>query len=514
MVAAGHEEVAEAAAVVLRAGGNAFDAVVAAGFASAHCEPGFTSLAGGGFLLARTVAGEELLFDFFVDAPGRGLAPGELVPAFEAVTVYFAAAQQVFHCGLGSVAVPGNLAGYLHVHRRLGRLPLPEVVAPAVGLARRGVTVTATQAADFALLAPILQRTAASRAIFAPAGRLLNTGDRLVNPELGAFIERLADDPTVTLYSGETAERLVAQMAGDGDQHGWRDRPRQTASAPGRGLLTSEDLASYRVVERSPLAVGYRGHVVLTNPPPSFGGALIARALRQLDAAGAPAPAGSPQLAVALIGLMDRVDRRREAELRSPPTRPAATRGTTHVSVTDGEGNVAAMTTSNGECSGDVVPGTGVLLNNMLGEDDLHPDGFHAAPPGMRVASMMSPTIVLADDATGCRRPALVLGSGGSKRIRSAILQVLVGVVDHHLDLVDAVDRPRLHWDGDHTEVEPGLGDDVLDALRSVAPVNVWPARSLYFGGVHAVAPGPPALAVGDRRRGGAVRRVPARRPT
>ena len=122
------------------------------------------------------------------------------------------------------------------------------------------------------------------------------------------------------------------------------------------------------------------------------------------------------------------------------------------------------MTTSNGECPGDVVPGTGIMLNNMLGEDDLHPDGFHAAPPGTRAASMMSPTIVLS--AAG--HPELVLGSGGSKRIRSAILQVLVGVIDHGRDLPDAIDAPRLHWDTDHVEIEPGFDDAVVAALREL----------------------------------------------
>jgi gamma-glutamyltranspeptidase/glutathione hydrolase len=172
------------------------------------------------------------------------------------------------------------------------------------------------------------------------------------------------------------------------------------------------------------------------------------------------------------------------------------------VSVADAEGNVASMTTSNGECSGDVIEGTGISCNNMLGEDDLHPDGFHAAPPGVRVASMMSPTFVLDDDGD----VELALGSGGSKRIRSALLQVLTAVLDHGTDLVDAVEAPRLHWDADHLEVEPGFAPDVVAALVAGARVNTWPARSMYFGGVHAVRPGRDGA--GDPRRGGAVRIV------
>ncbi|MCU1353709.1 MAG: gamma-glutamyltransferase, partial [Acidimicrobiales bacterium] len=431
-------------------------------------------------------AGEDVLFDFFVDTPGRGLPAAARTPAIEEVTVSWGSATQAFHCGLGSVAVPATLAGYLHVHRRLGRLPLAQVVAPAVQLARAGVVVSVTQAADYLLLAPILQRTPEARAIFAPHGDLLGAGDTLHNPDLGQFLEGLGRDPSATFYEPPRAEALASQMA------------------TGRGLVTAADLAAYRVAEREPLAATYRGRTVLTNPPPSFGGSLIALALRWLDEGGPLPPADSPELALRLTRLMIAVDAHRSTEPIDPdaPHRPVATRGTTHVTVTDAEGNVASMTTSNGECSGDVVHGTGVLLNNMLGEDDLHPDGFHAAPPGTRVASMMSPAFLLDGDG----RVDLAIGSGGSKRIRSAILQVLVGLLDHGRSLVEAVEAPRIHWDGDHLEVEPGLPADVLAALRTIGPVNEWPARSMYFGGTHAVQPG--RAAAGDPRRGGATRTV------
>ena len=491
-IAAGHRAAAAAAARQLEAGGNAFDAVVAAGFASAVCEPGFTSLAGGGYLLARTADGVDALYDFFVDTPGRGRTD-HVEPTFEEVAVEFAAAVQLFHCGPGSVAVPGVLAGYLHVHRVLGRLPLGAVVAPAVELARRGVEVSGTQAHDYRLLAPILARTEESRAIFYPDGHLLSEGEVLRNPDLGDFLEALGRDPGATFYRGELAGRLVDQLAAGG------------------GLVTLEDLAAYEVIVREPLRFRYRERTVLTNPPPTFGGALLGLAASRLDAGGPALPLGSPERAQRLVEVMASVDRDRAVghpdvvrALRGlggddPDHRPVATRGTTHVTVADGEGNVASMTTSNGECSGDVLEGTGISCNNMLGEDDLHPDGFHAGPPGVRVASMMSPTFVL--DADG--QVELAMGSGGSKRIRSAILQVLSSVVDHGTPLADAVAAPRVHWDEDHLEAEPGLDPEVLAALEADHRVNVWPERSMYFGGVHAVAPGRDAA--GDARRGGAV---------
>ncbi len=175
---------------------------------------------------------------------------------------------------------------------------------------------------------------------------------------------------------------------------------------------------------------------------------------------------------------------------------PEFLRGTTHVSVSDAEGNVASLTTSNGEGSGYVVPGTGIMLNNMMGEDDLHPEGFFAAPPAMRVASMMSPSVLLFGG-----RVRLVLGSGGSKRIRTALLQVISNVVDFDLGVRETVERPRLHWDESQVQVEPGFPPAVIEALRERWPVNEWSERNVYFGGVHAVSPG--GEGAGDPRRGG-----------
>ena len=272
VVACGHEAVGDAAASVLRAGGNAFDACLAAGFAGAVAEPCFTSLGGGGFLLAHTSAGDQVLFDFFVDTPGRSVSASDRQPHFLPVNVSFLAADQVFHAGLGSVAVPGCLAGYLHVHERLGRLPLADVVAPAITLARHGVRVDATQSEVLGLLAPIVLREPESAAIFAPAGELLHEGDQLTNPDLAAYLEWLAADVNAaSFYGGAVAKALVAQMQ------------------KGDGLVTADDLAAYAVIERSPAVAEYRGHRVLTNPPPSFGGELIALAV----ARGGPRPSAA-----------------------------------------------------------------------------------------------------------------------------------------------------------------------------------------------------------------------------
>ncbi len=475
-VAGGHEATVAAADEVLAAGGNAFDAAVAAGFAAAVAEPTLTGLGGGGFLLAHTAAGEQVLFDFFVDTPGLG---GSEVPEphFLPTVVHFPGQDQVFNVGLGSVAVPGCLAGYLHVHGRLGRLPLDEVVAPAVRLAEQGVILNEQQAYIIQLLEPILTLTAEGAAIYAPGGSLRVEGDRLVNDDLAAFLGALDERG---FAAPAVASRVAADMAGGG------------------GLLTATDLEAYRVAEREPLRAACGDRVVLTNPPPSFGGELVALMLCMLsDRAVEGERWDAPDHLARVVEVMIEVDGARAAGTVADLLRPRSAGGTTHVSVSDGDGNVATMTTSNGETSGYVIPGTGVMLNNMLGEDDLHPDGFHAAPPGQRVASMMSPTIVLE-----AGRPVLALGSGGSKRIRTAIPQVVAAVLDLGLGLAEAVLLPRLHWDGDAVQVEPGVPAAATAALARRWPVNVWTERSLYFGGVHAVRPG--ENAVGDPRRGGA----------
>ncbi|MEX2292386.1 MAG: gamma-glutamyltransferase [Acidimicrobiales bacterium] len=477
-VASGHPATTAAAEEVLRSGGNAVDACVAAGFAASVSEPTLTSLGGGGFLLARTVAGEEVVFDFFVDTPGLGRsAASRDVIDFEEVIVRFSGADQGFHVGLGSVAVPGCLAGWLYAHRRMGRLPLSSVVAPARRLAEEGVEINAHQAYVLRILEPILTRTPEAAAIVAPAGRLLTQGERLANPALAAFLADLDE-------RGFAAPALAGRV----DQ----------AMRVGGGLLTAADLSSYEVVERPPLEVRWRGHRLLTNPPPAFGGELVALGLLLLEGnAMWPAAVGSVAHAMALAEAMVATDdARRAGEVRGELARRRSTGGTTHVSIRDADGNVASMTTSNGEGSGWLFPDTGVMANNMMGEDDLHPAGFHATPPGQRVASMMAPTVAV--DADG--RAELVVGSGGSKRIGTALVQVLAGAIDQRRALVDAVEAPRLHWDGEALHAEPGWSDVALEALRERWTVRRWEQQDLYFGGVHAVAPG---AAAGDPRRGG-----------
>ncbi len=220
------------------------------------------------------------------------------------------------------------------------------------------------------------------------------------------------------------------------------------------GSLSAEDLAGYRAVEREPVRMAYRDREVLTNPPPSAGGTLLAYALALLDRGPAPPP---------LRGVVDAMAAAQSE--RTPEfvegldedgflERFLATRlgATTHISVLDAEGRACSATCTNGEGSGVVVPGTGMHLNNVMGEEDLNPFGFHRHPPGRRMPSMMAPSIVMREGEV-----ELVLGSAGSNRIRSALLQTIVGVVDHGLGAREAVAAPRVHFEDGVLYAEPGI---------------------------------------------------------
>ena len=498
IAATGHHLVSAAAADILKAGGNAFDAAVAAGFAGAVAEQTLTSLGGGGFLLARTAGGSqparEIFFDFFVDTPGLGREGGD-DPHFFPVSVDFGGSQQEFNIGLGSVAVPGILKGLLHVHTRLGRMPLAEVLQPAIELAR-GHELNEFQAGFLHLLHPIMTMTEYGRSLYEPGGRYMQPHDTLVNPDMVRFLQELPQDHGESFYKGDIARHIDQDMR------------------EGGGLLTYTDLAGYQVVERKPLKASYRGRTLLTGPPPSMGGSLIALSLALLEKMDVDVDWGSGAHLLRTTALMREVETLREQGVCTPEALTSwieggkivesaehirlFSRGTTHISISDREGNVASMTCSNGEGSGYFAPGTGIMLNNMMGEDDLHPDGFHSSPAGERVGSMMSPSLVLAGDEV-----ELVIGSGGSKRIRTAITQVLNQIIDYGRPYRIAVESPRLHWDGERLQVEPGFTTEGIEALRGKVEVNVWQEQSMYFGGVHVVVPG--KLGVGDPRRGGSV---------
>lgn len=498
IVASGHQLVSEAAGNILDAGGNAFDAVVAAGFASAVAEPALTSLGGGGFMVGHSEkTGQDMFFDFFVDSPGKGRQGDVFDPDFFKITVDFGGSSQDFNVGFGSVAVPGTLKGLLHIHKRLGRMELTEVISSAKEIAFNH-RINEHMAHFLKLLSPIMTLTERGRRIYEPSGKFLGAGDTLRNIELAEFLNQLSFEGAESFYFGDIAHQIDKEMR------------------VGGGLITAKDLAAYEVKERRPLAIPYRDNLFLTVPEPSMGGTLIGLSLILMGEQPIKEYGwGSGEHLLDTVGLMKEVERLREAGIISPAALQQFfknktvmaestekirlfSRGTTHVSVSDNRGNCASMTCSNGEGAGYFAPGTGVMLNNMMGEDDLHPNGFHSGEPGERVFSMMAPSLLLKDGHV-----QLVIGSGGSKRIRTAISQVLSQLIDFKRPLQQAVDASRLYLDGDCLQLEPGFAESAVTAVKNMLPVNLWSQKDVYFGGVHAVIPG--VGGAGDPRRGGSV---------
>jgi gamma-glutamyltranspeptidase/glutathione hydrolase len=469
-IAAGHPLTAEAGARVLEAGGTAVDACVAAAFVSWVCESPLTGPGGGGFMLIHSASDAKTsILDFFVTVPKR-VASADLL---ELAVDFDGDTQQLFRTGAAAVAVPGTALGLETAHRRWGRIPWAELVAPAVRLAREGFVVTEAGAYLHRILDPLLRHSPEGDAMYAVEGRSVGVGERLAFPELAATLERLAEEGASVLYGGELAEAIVAHVERGG------------------GALSLEDLEGYRVVRRRPLSVMYRGHEFRSNPPPSSGGVLIAIGLQALGDA-EPTPS-------AIAAAMEAQEATRDAAFARALYRGGLAKhvlsGTTAISVVTAGGDAASLSSSLGSGSGVVAPGTGVHLNNMLGELDL----IGASRPGERLTSMMAPSLVLRDD-----RPRLVLGSAGSARLRGAILQVVANVVGRGLRVEEAVEAPRVHAEEGVVHCEDS---DVADGLEAEGRAVVrWRQRNLYFGGVSAVesAEGGDLAAAGDPRRGGA----------
>ena len=490
-VASGHPVTTAAARRILQAGGNAFDAMIGAVFTACISEPMLCSLGGGGVLLACPDGAAPKILDCFVQTPLERRSQGRI--DFEPITGDFGEDQQVFHVGAGSVATPGLLAGLQAIHRKHGSLSWQAVIQPAIELARDGVELNRLQAYTLAILEPIIRRDPMARGLFKPGGELLRRGSHYAMPGFAGALESVVDNGAAWLYNGEGSRQLLAAV----DQRG--------------GHLKAADLERYEAIWRTPMTWDFESSRVFSNPPPAFGGLLLAVGCRSLlgqrtQASGAPRDSATHALRIARA-LMD-ADTIRQALADTDSERLLQRfqaghlngRGTTHISIADRWGNLAAMSVSNGEGSGVMLPDSQIMLNNMLGEEDIQPRGIGQWQADQRVGSMMAPTLLDTDSGR------VVIGTGGSNRIRSALLQVISHLLDGGLSLGEAVAAPRMHVESGRLSLEPAIPlhrefEQLFDHIHQ------WSDQNLFFGGVHAVGidQSGSVVAAADQRRGGSV---------
>jgi gamma-glutamyltranspeptidase / glutathione hydrolase len=488
MVVADEPLAADVGVAVLKSGGNAVDAAVAVGFALAVTHPYAGNLGGGGFMLVRFADGRSTFIDFRERAPGKASrdmyldAQGN--PNQDSVD------------GWRSAGVPGSVRGFELAQSKYGSQKWDALIAPAIELATKGY-VLSYKSAELLRSAHTLSEDPESKRIFQKGGSFYDAGDVFVQPELAATLKRIAASGARGFYEGEIARRLVSEMA----THG--------------GLLTLADLQGYRAVERTPLSGSYRGLTILTAPLPSSGGIGILQMLGMLEGSGygkaGPGAAAtihytaevmrryfadrsqylgdSDFVKVPVKGLLDPAYiRERRASINPDqatpsdqlnPGKPAGREGTetTHYSIVDASGNAVAVTytLNNGYGSGVTVPGLGFLLNDEMDDFTAKPNvpnmfglmqgEANAIEPGKRPLSAMTPTIVVRDG-----KPFMVLGAPGGPRIITAVLQVLLNVIDFRMNIQDAVDAPRFHhqWKPDKLYLEAGISPDTVALLEDM----------------------------------------------
>lgn len=502
-VAAPNTDAARAGLATAAEGGNAVDAALAAVLVTCVNEPGMVSLAAGGYATVALPGREAVTVDGYVEMPGRGLPAAAFGRGVWPVHTSYGGGTTM-STGPGTVATPGLLPAVEETHRRFGALPWAAIVEPAEQIARDGFALG--MACDH-FLGHVGQDLyghdpATRAALHHGDGTRVRAGQRMVIADLGDFLGAVRRTGSAALTTGAVADALVDLMAAGG------------------GLVTHEDLAAYTpVVRPSARADLAGGWSVATNPPPSIGGPVLAAMVLLLDA--------GPGDVADLVRVVRAVLAHRLEVLDVSADRAAATRvlldrvrgggrgwlgspSTAHVSAVDQDGTACSVTTSFGYGSGITLPGTGVWLNNCLGEHELNVTGLHALAPGTRLASNMAPSVVRHGDGT-----VLAIGSPGADRITTALAQVISRVCRHGRSAVPdgealaaAVGAPRLHVGRDRggLEVLHHEADLALDGLDTDLPRRAHPASSMYFGGVAAALHGPDGAlaAAADPRRDGA----------
>ncbi|WP_024955841.1 gamma-glutamyltransferase family protein [Sulfurospirillum arcachonense] len=479
VVSAGDENTAKAGEWILRQGGNAYDAALACMLAAPICEPIFTSLGGGGFMQCCEVGKTPHIYDFFVDVPKKRIDEPEFFPIY----VDFKTTIQEFHIGCGSAAIPGMVKGIWQIYLDHASLPMETLIQPAKKYATDGIYLSQRQASFVKLLTPIFTSTKSSMDLYSHNGQLIDETILFKNPQYANFLEEFAQKGADIFYNGTIAQNI------------------DTLCKNNDGLITKEALQTYEVKKREPIHFKYKDYDVYTNPPPSSGGILIAFSLMLLENQNL----NSNYLEKLIEAQKITGDFRREhvdefihknhlEEILSHEkliknfnlsmnSRLNMWGNTTHISVIDKDGNTASVTTTNGEACGHVIPETGIMLNNMLGEEDLNPHGFFSWPSGIRLPSMMAPTALMKNG-----KPELILGSAGSNRIRSAVLQTILNYTHFKMTPQEAISAPRIHYERGEIYCEPSLHVKMNETIKKEYKLNEFDELNLFFGGVQAVS--------------------------
>ncbi len=503
-VAAPNALAAQAGTRIGAEGGGAVDAALAAMMVTLVSEPGIVSFGGGAFVTVAGPGQPAVTVDGYVEMPGRGLPPEAFGRGTRDVVTEYGG-YTAMTVGHGSVATPGVLAACEEAHRRFGRVPWRLVLEPAIEVARQGFPLGRANDYYFGYMREALfgHDPDIVAALHHPDGSPLRAGDMMHIPHLADFLERVAEEGAAALHRGDVARALARDMA----EHG--------------GLVTERDLAEFTPDVRPAIGVDVGAWRLATNPPPAIGGPVLAAMLLLLD--GRPLGKWEDDDLEHLVNVMRAVLEHRAAELDVSTDRAVAGQhlldtvlaggqswlgvapSTAHVSVVDADGGACAMTASAGYGSGTTVPGTGIWLNNCLGEHELNRGGLHSLAPGERLASNMAPTVgQRADGAT------LAIGSPGADRITSALTQVLASFAHGGYDLQSAIDRPRLHVSRTAHGAEVIQHEEDLE-IPPLSPHVDLPRQShhplsMYFGGVGAALRGADGtlLAAADPRRAGA----------
>ena len=488
-IASSTKTAAEAGAAVARQGGNAVDAAIASSWVGAVTEPGICSPGCGGFVTIWGPDTEPVTIDGYIEMPGRGLPEERFGRGTQQVYLEYGGGVTM-HVGHGSVGTPGGPAALALASERYGRLPWTVVLEPSIELARAGFPLTppARQYLEFSGSKVFGWHPDSRKALVHPDGSLLDVGDLIHVEHLADSLDRIARYGAADLYTGELASMVARDMESN------------------EGLITAEDLAAYRPIVRD-AHIGPVGHwTVATNPPPAIGGVVLGAMLRLMGAH--PSNPWTPEDVERLVDVQktvlayrhDHVDMREDMDVAISEMLTAfKSPSTVHTSAVDSDGLGCSITLSSGYGSGVVVPGTGLWMNNCLGEIELNRRGLHWWPVGSRLVSNMAPTIVR--DVGG---RILAIGSPGADRITTAILQVFVNYATAGMTLAEAIDHPRLHvedFEGAYrVAAEPGIPTG-LGGL----PWRAMPEMSMYFGGVGVAGWSPEwgLVAAADPRRSG-----------